>query len=263
MIVPDKPFFMYVCPGATHAPHHAPKDWIDRYRGRFDMGYERYRELVFERQQQLGILPQGAELSPLNPYAQEASVDGKPWNPVDVVRPWDSLSEDEQRLFCRMAEVYAGFLAHTDHEIGRLLDFLEESGQLENTIVVLVSDNGASGEGGPNGSVNENKFFNGIPDDIQENLNYLEELGSPATYNHYPVGWRGRSTRRSKCGSATNFEGGVADPLIISWPQGIKARGELRHQFTHATDLVPTIYDCLGVELPAVVKGSPSCRWRA
>jgi arylsulfatase A-like enzyme len=255
MIVPDKPFFMYFCPGATHAPHHAPKEWIDRYRGRFDMGYEAYREQVFQRQKQLGIFPDDAELSPLNPYAQEQSVDGKPWNPVDVVRPWDSLSEEEQRLFCRMAEVYAGFLSHTDHEIGRLLDFLEESGELENTIVLLVSDNGASGEGGPNGSVNENKFFNGIPDDIQENLQYLEELGSPATYNHYPVGWAWAFNTPFKMWKRYNFEGGVADPLIISWPKQIKVRGELRHQFAHATDLVPTIYDCLGVELPEVVKG--------
>jgi arylsulfatase A-like enzyme len=255
MITPDKPFFMYFCPGATHAPHHAPKEWIERYRGRFDMGYEAYREQVFQRQKQLGIFPEDAELSPLNPYAEEQSVDGKPWNPVDVVRPWDSLSEEEQRLFCRMAEVYAGFLSHTDHEIGRLLDFLEESGELENTIVLLVSDNGASGEGGPNGSVNENKFFNGIPDDIQENLQYLEELGSPATYNHYPVGWAWAFNTPFKMWKRYNFEGGVADPLLIAWPKQIKVRGELRHQFAHATDLVPTIYDCLGVELPAVVKG--------
>ena len=189
MIAPEKPFFMYFCPGATHAPHHAPSEWIEMYKGRFDMGYEAYRELVFERQKQSGIFPAGAELTPLNPYAEEQSVDGKPWPPLDVVRPWDSLSDEEKRLFSRMAEVYAGFLSHTDHEIGRLLDFLEESGQRENTIVVLVSDNGASGESGPNGSVNENKFFNGIPDEIQDNLKYIGNLGSPATYNHYPAGW--------------------------------------------------------------------------
>ena len=189
VIAPDKPFFMYFCPGATHAPHHAPKEWIEKYEGKFDMGYEAYRELVFARQKEMGIFGEDAELTPLNPYAEETSVDGKPWNPVDVVRPWDSLSDDEKRLFCRMAEVYAGFMSHTDHEIGRLLDFLEESGERENTIIVFVSDNGASGEGGPNGSVNENKFFNGIPDTIEDNLPYLDELGSPATYNHYPVGW--------------------------------------------------------------------------
>jgi arylsulfatase A-like enzyme len=255
MLVPDKPFFMYFCPGATHAPHHAPKEWIEKYKGKFDMGYEKYRELVFERQQKLGIFPETAELSPLNPYAGETSVDGKPWPPLDVVRPWDSLSDDEKRLFTRMAEVYAGFLSHADHEIGRLLDFLEESGQTDNTIVVLVSDNGASGEGGPNGSVNENKFFNGIPDKIEDNMKYLDELGSPATYNHYPVGWAWAFNTPFKMWKRYNFEGGVADPMVVSWPKGIKAKGELRHQFLHATDIVPTMYDLAGVELPDVVKG--------
>ncbi len=255
MLVPDKPFFMYFCPGATHAPHHAPEEWINRYKGKFDMGYEAYRELVFARQKQLGIFPEDAELTPLNPYAEETSADGKPWPELDVVRPWDSLSDDEKRLFCRMAEVYAGFLSHTDHEIGRLLDFLEESGELENTIVVLVSDNGASGEGGPNGSVNENKFFNGIPDTIEENLQYLDELGSPATYNHYPVGWAWAFNTPFKMWKRYNFEGGVADAMVVSWPKGIGAKGELRHQFLHATDVVPTMFDCLGVDLPEDVKG--------
>ena len=255
VIVPDKPFFMYYCPGATHAPHHAPQEWIEKYRGQFDMGYEKYRELVFERQKSMGILPDSAELSPLNPYADETSAQGKPWPALDVVRPWESLSADERRLFSRMAEVYAGFLSHTDHEIGRLLDFLESSGHLDNTIVVLVSDNGASGEGGPNGSVNESKFFNGIPDDIEENLHYIDELGSPTTYNHYPVGWAWAFNTPFKMWKRYNFEGGVADPMIISWPRGITARGEIRRQFAHATDIVPTIYDCLGLELPDVVKG--------
>jgi arylsulfatase len=257
MIAPDKPFFMYFCPGATHAPHHAPKEWIEKYKGMFDMGYERYRETVFERQKQMGVFPADAELTPLNPYAEETSVDGTPWNPVDVVRPWDSLSEDEKKLFCRMAEVYAGFLSHTDHEIGRLLDFLEASGQRANTIVVLVSDNGASGEGGPNGSVNENKFFNGIPDTIDENMRFLDELGSPSTYNHYPVGWAWAFNTPFKMWKRYNFEGGVADPMIVSWPKGIDAKGELRHQFLHATDIAPTMYDLLGVEMPEVVKGYP------
>jgi arylsulfatase A-like enzyme len=257
VIAPDKPFFMYFCPGATHAPHHVSKEWIEKYKGRFDMGYEAYRELVFERQKQLGIFPEDAELTPINPYVEETSPDGKPWNQVDVVRPWDSLSDDEKRLFCRMAEVYAGFLSHTDYEIGRLLDFLDEAGELENTIVVFVSDNGASGEGGPNGSVNENKFFNGIPDTIEENLQYIDDLGSTRTYNHYPVGWAWAFNTPFKMWKRYNFEGGVADPLIVAWPKGIEARGELRHQFLHATDIVPTMYDLLGVDLPDVVKGYP------
>ncbi|MGH9250885.1 MAG: arylsulfatase, partial [Acidimicrobiales bacterium] len=257
VIAPDKPFFMYFCPGATHAPHHAPPEWIEKYAGKFDMGYEQYRELVFDRQKDMNIFPAHAELTPLNPYTAEQSVDGTPWPPLDVVRPWDELSDDEKRLFARMAEVYAGFLSHTDHEIGRLLDFLEQSGQFENTIVVLVSDNGASAEGGPNGSVNESKFFNGIPDDIEENLRYLDQLGSPATYNHYPAGWAWAFNTPFKMWKRYNFEGGVADPLVISWPAGIKAGGELRHQFLHATDIVPTMYDLLGIEMPEIVKGFP------
>src|SRR5262249_23527320 len=228
-----------------HAPHHAPKEWIDKYRGRFDMGYERYRELVFERQKQRGIFPSDAELSPLNPYAGETSVEGKSWPALDGVRPWDSPSAPGQHLFSRMGEVYAGFLSHTDHEIGRLLDFLETAGYLDNTIVVLVSDNGASAEGGPNGSINESLFFNGIPDDIEQNLKFVDQLGSPATYNHYPSGWAWAFNTPFKLWKRYNFEGGVADPLVISWPRGITAHGELRHQFVHVIDVVPTIYDLL------------------
>jgi arylsulfatase A-like enzyme len=257
MIAPGKPFFMYFCPGACHAPHHVPREWIEKYKGKFDLGYEAYRELVFERQKKMRIFREDAELTAINPYTEEESPAGKPWNPVDVVRPWDSLSDDEKKLFCRMAEVYAAFLSHTDHEIGRLLDFLEESGEFENTIVVFVSDNGASGEGGPNGSVNENKFFNGIPDTIEENLPYLDALGSPATYNHYPTGWAWAFNTPFKMWKRYNFEGGVADPLIVSWPKRIEGKGELRHQFLHATDIVPTMYDLLDVELPETVKGYP------
>src|SRR4051794_3543113 len=255
-IAPDKPFLLYYCPGAAHAPHHVAKEWSDRYKGTFDMGYEAYRELVFERQKTLGIITDDAELSPINPYAETTSHDGKPWSQGDVVRPWDSLSDDERKLFCRMAEVYAGFLSHADNELGRLLDYLEHSGQLDNTVIVLVSDNGASGEGGPNGSVNENKFFNGLPDTIEENLEYLDELGSTRTYNHYPTGWAWAFNTPFKMWKRyANYEGGTADPLIVSWPAGIAAQGELRRQYTHAIDIVPTLYDLLGVELPDVVNG--------
>ncbi len=254
-IAPDKPFLLYYCPGACHAPHHAPKEWIDKYRGRFDMGYEAYRELVFQRQKERGIVPEQAELSPINPYVDETSADGKGWPELDTVRPWDSLSEDERRLFCRMAEVYAGFLSHADHEIGRLLDHLEESGELDNTMIVVVSDNGASGEGGPNGSVNENKLFNGLPDHIEENLPFLDDLGGPNTYNHYPTGWACAFNTPFKLWKRySNWEGGTADPMIVSWPKGISATGT-RRQYVHAVDIVPTIYECLGVEPPAVVKG--------
>jgi len=255
-IAPEKPFLLYYCPGAAHAPHHAPQEWTDRYKGRFDMGYEALRENILERQKQIGIVPEHAELSPINPYLDTTGPRGQSWPEVDTVRPWDSLSEDEQRLFCRMAEVYAGFLSHADHELGRLLDYLEDSGQLDNTIVVLVSDNGASGEGGPNGSVNENKFFNGVPDTIEENLKYLNVLGSPLTYNHYPTGWAFAFNTPFKLWKRYgNLRGGTADPLIVSWPRGIAARGELRHQYNHAVDIVATLYESIGVELPETLNG--------
>ncbi len=254
-LAPDKPFFLYYCPGAAHAPHHAPKEWSDRYKGKFDMGYEAYREIVFERQKAMGLLADDAELSPIDPYIETTSHDGKPWSQVDRVRPWETLSEDEKVLFRRMAEVYAGFLSHADHELGRLLDFLEDAGELENTIVVLVSDNGASGEGGPNGSVNENRFFNGMPDTTEENLKYLDQLGSPETYNHYPTGWAWAFNTPFKMWKRyANYEGGTADPLIVSWPKGITQTG-YRRQYNHAIDIVPTMLELLGVEMPDEVKG--------
>ena len=254
-VAPEKPFFLYYCPGACHAPHHAPKEWSDKYRGAFDMGYEAYREQVFQRQQALGILPEEAELSPINPYIDRTSRDGKTWPELDTVRPWEPLSDEEKRLFARMAEVYAGFLSHADNEIGRLLGYLEESGQLENTIIVIVSDNGASGEGGPNGSVNENKLFNGLPDKIEENLAFLDDLGTPLTYNHYPTGWAWAFNTPFKLWKRySNYEGGTADPMIVSWPARITATG-IRRQYTHAVDIVPTLYKCLEIELPETLKG--------
>src|SRR4029078_4876331 len=180
---PNKPWYMWFCPGANHAPHHAPQDYIDKYKGRFDDGYEAYREWVLPRMIAKGILPEGTELTPINPMPPDKFSAG------DAVRPWDTLSAEEKTLFSRMAEVYAGFSEHADAEVGRIIDYLEESGQLENTLVIYCADNGASGEGSPNGSVNENKFFNGWPDEMSENLRLLDKLGGPDTYNHYPTGW--------------------------------------------------------------------------
>lgn len=253
---PGKPWFMYFSPGAAHAPHHVSKEWADKYKGKFDMGYERYREETLARQIEMGLIPEGTELPPLNPYMDVKGPKGQGWPEQDIVRPWDSLSDDEKKLFSRMAEVYAGFVSHCDDQIGRLLDYLEESGQLDNTIVVVVSDNGASGEGGPNGTVNEMKFFNGVIDSIEQNLKQLDELGSPKTYNHYPNGWAQAFCAPFKMYKRyANYEGGTADPLILSWPKGIKARGEIRHQYCHAIDIVPTLYDCMGIKAPEVVHG--------
>lgn len=256
VIAPQKPWLMYFCPGAGHAPHQVPQDWADKYKGKFDMGWDAYREQTLQKQIEMGILPEGTELPPINAYVDETSAEGKEWPEGDVIRDWGSLDEDEKTLFCRMAEVYAGFVSHCDHHIGRILDYLEESGQLDNTLVVVVSDNGASGEGGPNGSVNENKFFNGIPDSLEENMKYLDVLGSTETYNHYPNGWAQAFCAPFKMYKRySGHEGGTADPLIVSWPKGIKSSGEIRDQYIHATDIVPTIYDCLDFEPPAQVKG--------
>ncbi|MGQ9682029.1 MAG: arylsulfatase [Anaerolineae bacterium] len=255
-IAPEKPWLMYFCPGCGHAPHQVWKEWADRYKGRFDMGYEKYRETVLANQKKMGLVPADVDLPPLNPYIDAKSADGKPWPEGDTVRPWDSLSPDEKRLFSRMAEVYAGFVSYTDAQIGRLLDYLQESGQLENTIVVAVSDNGASGEGGPNGSVNENRFFNGVPDRLEDNLKHLDDLGSEYTYNHYPIGWAMAFNTPFKLFKRyAGHEGGIADACIIAWPQGMRARGEIRHQYIHAIDIVPTLYDCLGIAPPDLVKG--------
>jgi len=257
-VAPDKPFYMYFCPGCAHAPHHVFQEWADRYRGRFDEGYEAIRASILAEQKRIGLLPDDVELSPINPHGEPEATgpDGQPWPGLDFVRPWDSLSADERRLFARMAEVFAGFMSYTDAQIGRLIDYLEESGQLENTIVVVVSDNGASGEGGPNGSLNENKFFNGIPDTIEANLERLDELGGPMSYNHYNNGWAWAfDTPFPYWKRFAGYEGGVADPLIVAWPRGIAARGEARHQYVHAVDVVPTLYAMLGVDPPEVLKG--------
>jgi arylsulfatase A-like enzyme len=258
VVAPDKPFLLYYAPGACHAPHHAPKEWIEKFKGKFDMGYEEIREQTLARQKQMGIVPATTQLPPINPIGtpdNRTGPDGKPFPALDYTRPWDALSADEQRLFCRMAEVYAGFMGHADHQIGRLLDYLEDTGQRENTVVVVISDNGASGEGGPDGSVNEMKFANGIPDSIEANLALLDELGGPRTYNHYPTGWAMAFNTPFKMWKRYEFNGGTSDPCIISWPKGITARGEVRDQYHHAIDLVPTILDALGVDPPETIGG--------
>jgi len=247
---PSKPWFMWLCPGANHAPHHAPTDYVDKYKGKFDAGYEAYREWVLPRMIEKGLLPEGTKLTPLNPLPEDVA------NAGDLVRPWDSLNADEKKLFARMAEVYAGFSEYTDVQIGRLIDYLEESGQLDNTIVFYCADNGASGEGSPNGSVNENKFFNNYPDELSENMKYLDVLGGVETYNHYPTGWAAAfSTPFQMFKRYSEYAGGTCCPLVITWPKGIKARGEVRNQYHHSTDIVPTILEVVGLEMPKVYRG--------
>jgi arylsulfatase len=247
---PSRPWFMWYNPGANHAPHHAPKEYIDKYKGKFDDGYEAYRTWVLERMIARGILPKGTQLTPLNPLPEDVA------NKGDYVRPWNTLKPEEKQLFARLAEVYAAYSEYTDVQVGRLIDYLEKTGQLENTVVFYAADNGASGEGSPNGSVNENKFFNGFPDTIEENMKYLDKLGGPDTYEHYPTGWAvAFSTPFQMFKRYAEYSGGTSDPLVISWPKGIKARGEIRNQYHHSVDIVPTILEIAGLEMPKVYHG--------
>jgi arylsulfatase A-like enzyme len=238
-VAPNKPFFMYFCPGAMHAPHHVPKEWADKYKGKFDDGWEAYREKVFKRQKELGIIPADAELSRHDP---------------DVPK-WDALSADEKKIYTRMMEVFAGFLTHTDHHIGRLIEFLNNLGELDNTLIMLISDNGASSEGGPTGMVNEALFFNNVPGSIEENLAAIDKLGGPEVCNHYAWGWTWAGNTPFRRWKRETYRGGVSDPFIVHWPAGIKAKGELRTQFAHAIDLVPTVLEALGLEAPTSIKG--------
>jgi arylsulfatase A-like enzyme len=246
---PDKPWYLWFCPGANHAPHHAPKEYIDKYKGMFDDGYEAYREWVLPRMIERGILPEGTELTDLNPMA-----DGT-FSQTDLVRPWDELNAEERAMFSRMAEVYAGFSEYTDAQVGRIVDYLEASGQLENTIILYCADNGASGEGSPNGSVNEGKIFGGYPDDEAQNLTMVDQLGSPDTYNHYPTGWAAAFSTPYRMFKRYVYQGGVCDPLVIHWPAGIASKGEVRDQYHHSTDIVPTILDACGVTMPTEYNG--------
>jgi arylsulfatase len=244
---PTRPWFMWFCPGANHAPHHAPQEYIDKYKGKFDDGYEAYRTWVLQRMIAKGVLPKDTQLTPLNPLPKDVA------NPADYVRPWNELSADEKKLFSRLAEVYAAYSEYTDVQIGRIIDYLQQSGQLENTVIFYAADNGASGEGSPNGTVNENKFFNGVPDTIAENMKYIDKLGGPDTYEHYPTGWAAAfSTPFQMFKRYSQFSGGTCVPLVISWPKGIKAHGELRSQYHHSVDIVPTILEIAGLEMPKV-----------
>jgi len=248
---PSKPWYMWFCPGANHAPHHCPKDYIEKYKGKFDDGYEAYREWVLPRMIAKGIIPEGTELTPLNFLPEGVAAPG------DYVRPWAELNADEKLLFSRLMEVYAGFSEYTDDQIARIISYLKNTNQLENTIVIWAADNGASGEGSPNGSVNENKFFNGYPDELEENLKLIDVLGGPDTYEHYPTGWAAATSAPFKMFKRySEYSGGTCDPLVISWPKGIKARGEVRNQYHHSTDIVPTILEAIGIEMPKVRNGA-------
>lgn len=237
---PSRPFFAYLAPGAAHAPLQAPKEWIDKFRGQFDMGWDKMRELTFERQKKLGVIPKDAKLTPRPPE----------------VPSWDSFSKDEQKVFARMQEVYAGFLAHTDYEIGRFLKSLDELGVRDNTLIFyIVGDNGPSAEGSPIGSVNETLMENGIVPPPTKDAK-LDELGGPNTYGHYPTGWAwAGSTPFQYFKQVSSHLGAMRNPLIVSWPAHIKDKGGLRTQFHHVNDVMPTVLEATGIAAPRVVNG--------
>lgn len=237
----DKPFLLYLAFGATHAPHHAPRAYIDGYRGAYDGGWNRIRQERFTRQIELGIVPEDTSLPPFNPGIPD----------------WEHLSEGQRRVCVRLQEAYAGFLEHTDAQIGRLVAFLERVGELDNTLIFLLSDNGAAMEGGPYGAVTRARFFNGVPEDDAFNLAHLDDIGGPKADNHYPWGWAQASNTPLRWYKYHTHGGGIRDPLIVHWPARITDGGGLRRQFHHVIDLTPTVLDVLGVPAPEQINGVP------
>jgi arylsulfatase len=238
-VAPDKPFFLYYATGAGHAPHHVEPEWIEPYRGRFDDGWEQYRQAVLARQKEMAIVPADTELSRHDPD----------------VPLWNSLSDDQRRLFARQMETYAGFITQTDHHLGRILDYLEQIGELDNTLVIALSDNGASAEGGVEGTFNETLFFNKAPETLEDNLGHYDDWGGVDTFPHYSWGWTWAGVTPFRRWKREVYRGGISDPLIVSWPAAITARGETRDQYSHAIDIVPTVLEALGVEAPAEIRG--------
>ena len=231
----DRPFFLYFATGACHSPHHAPVDWIERYRGAFDDGWDAWRDRAVARQLDLGLIPRGTALSPR-----------PPWVPA-----WDTLSADDQTLSARFMECFAAFLSYTDEQIGRVLRFLDDIGDLDNTVVLLVSDNGASAEGGREGSINDGRLSNMDPAPRSEMRARIDQIGGPLTHNNYPWGWTMAGNTPFKRWKREVHEGGVADPCIVSWPRRLgDAAGTVRHQFAHAVDVLPTVLELAGVDAP-------------
>ncbi|HWB68117.1 MAG TPA: sulfatase-like hydrolase/transferase [Mycobacteriales bacterium] len=238
-IRPDRPFFLYLAFGATHAPHQAPAAYLEKYRGRFDVGWDAIRDQWFARQRELGLVPAGTELAPRNPG----------------VEAWETLSDDQQRLGARLQEAFAAFLDHTDAQIGRLVEDLNELGVLDNTLLLVMSDNGASQEGGPFGVLHEMKFFNGILETPDQAVHRLDDIGGPNSHANYPWGWAQAGNTPFKWYKQNTHEGGVHVPLIVRWPDRIADPGEVRHQFHHVTDVAPAIYEAAGVARPSVYRG--------
>jgi arylsulfatase len=238
----QRPFFLYFATGACHSPHQAPAEWIARYRGHFDCGWDAWREAAYARQLDMGLLPAGTKLSPR-----------PPWVPA-----WDDLDQQQQSLAARFMECFAAFLSYTDEQIGRVLRFIDDLGELDETLVIVVSDNGASAEGGPEGSINDIRLSNFDPAGVHEMLGRLDEIGGPSTHNNYPWGWTMAGNTPFKRWKREVHQGGVADPCIVRWSGGMPVSGKgVRHQFTHAIDVVPTVLELVGIEAPEVIDTVP------
>ena len=236
---PGERFFSYVAFGATHSPHQAPSSYIDKYKGKYDEGWDVIRQKWYEKQLDLGIIPSDAELSPRN----------------RGVEPWEELSKEQKALYAKMQEVFAAFLDHTDDQIGRLIQFLETQDLLDDTMIVFLSDNGASQEGGKHGTTNELAYFNLMPLEVNDMLRHLDEIGGPNHYNNYPWGWSQVGNTPLRFYKQNTYEGGIRDPLIIHWPNGIDDAGGIRDQYHHVIDLMPTVLDIVGVEVPETFQG--------
>jgi len=242
-LAPDKPFFTYFAPGATHAPHHAPKEWIDKYKGKFDQGWDKLREETFARQKKLGVIPKDCVLTERHPE----------------IPAWDTITPVMKKVLARQMEVYAGFMAHTDHHVGRLVDSLEELGILDDTLIyVILGDNGASAEGSLQGCFNEMAPLLGFPEleSAEFLIERLDKFGGPEAYNHYAVGWaHAMDTPYQWTKQVASHFGGTRNGTIIHWPKGIKAKGEIRSQFHHVIDVAPTILEAAGLPQPVFVNG--------
>jgi arylsulfatase A-like enzyme len=241
-LTPDKPFFIYFAPGATHAPHHVPAEWIAKYKGKFDGGWDALREQTLARQIKLGVVPPGTKLAP------------KP----EAIKDWAALTPDEKKLFAHQMEVFAGFGEYADAEIGRLVEAVRATGQLDNTLIFyIVGDNGASAEGGMNGLFNEMTYFNRVEENVQDILKHYDQLGSPQTYNHYAAGWAvAGDTPFTWTKQVASSYGGTRNGMVIHWPKGIAAKGEVRSQWHHIIDIAPTILEAAGLPEPKSVNGT-------
>jgi arylsulfatase len=242
-LTPDKPSFVYFAPGATHAPHHVPKEWIAKWKGKFDQGWDKLREETLARQIAAGIVPPGTRLAP------------KP----EAIKDWDKLSPDERRLFARQAEVFAAFADYTDHEVGRMLKAFADVGQADNTLVFYIAgDNGTSGEGGANGMFNEYTYFNGVHEKVEDMLKLVDKWGGPETYPHMAAGWSvALNAPFGWMKQVPSDFGGTRNGMVVSWPKGIKAKNAIRSQFGHVIDVAPTILQAAGLPEPKVVNGTP------